>query len=127
MQRISVSLLLALLLIAILGFTVYSQQSDSAPVGVQILQGNVTQQVPIDVTLLISTETGVQTVTVPLNLNVNLSVGPVEAVDMSVELEPASQFISPITVVSPAVTDTEMSETDMAETEAMSETETITE
>lgn len=122
MQRISASLLIAVLLLGALGFTVYSQQGDDAPVEVQVLSGGINQQVPVDVTLLVSTETGVQTVTVPLNLNVNLRIGPVEAVDLSVELEPASQFVSPIAVVE-SVT----SVSEMTTTETVTESDTVTE
>ena len=122
MQRISMSLLFAVLLIGALGFTVYSQQSDNAPVEVQVLSGGVNQQVPINLTLLVSTETGVQTVTVPLNLNVNLSIGPVEAVDLNVELQPASQFISPIAVVESGI-----SVGEMTATETITETDAVTE
>lgn len=123
MQRILASLLFAVLLIGTLGYTVYSQQGDDAPVAVQILQGGVSQQLPIDLTLLVSTETGVQTVTVPLNLHVNLSVGPVEAVDLDVTVEQASSpFVSPIAVVEPVT-----SASEMTATESITESDAVTE
>lgn len=100
MKRVSSTILLALLLLIVLVATVYSQQGSTAdtPV-VRVLQGGIHQEIPVNITLQISTETGVQTVTVPLKLDLNLNIGPVDAVDLDVSLEPATQFVSPITLV----------------------------
>ncbi len=113
MRKTWVSITLAALLIGVLAFTVYSQQTDteSSP-AVQLLRGGVSQSVPIELTLHLSTTTGVQTVTVPLELNINLNVGPMEAVDLNLDLAPASQFVSPITGVESIVTSSEISATE---------------
>lgn len=99
MKRIGTSVALALLFISVLGFTAFSQQSKSDEVEVQILEGGISQELPVDVTLLVSTTTGVQTVTVPLKLNINLTIGPVDAVDMSVDIQGGTQFVSPVSTV----------------------------
>ncbi|MBV7329014.1 hypothetical protein KFU94_12290 [Chloroflexi bacterium TSY] len=104
MQKIWTGLALALIFVSLMIVSLYRQQNASAQDVAQTavitaLQGGMNQQIPIDVTLLMSTETGVQTVTVPLQLNLNLTIGPVDAIDMKVDLQPASQFVSPITTV----------------------------
>lgn len=113
MKRISTSILFALLMMTILVVTVYSQQftTNKAPV-VQVLQGGVHQEIPIDITLQISTDGGIQTVTVPLKLDFNLTIGPIDAVDLDVKLAPADQFVSPITVVDIAEADVDAAEID---------------
>lgn len=123
MRKTWISVVLALLLVGVLAFTVYSQQTDSedAP-AVQVLRGGVSQSVPVELTLLMSTSTGVQTVTVPLQLSVNLNVGPMEAIDLNMALEPASQFVSPIAGVEAIVESAAITGT-----ESISETETVTE
>ena len=92
MRKIWVSVLLSVFLIAVLGFTVYSQQtstndadseSNGGPV-IQLLQGGVEHHIPLDITMLLSSTTGVQTVTVPVTLKLDLSIGPVEALDIDV-------------------------------------------
>lgn len=101
MKRIGTSLILALFFVGVLGFTAFSQQtaSDEAAadeIEVQILEESIRQEIPVDITLLMSTTTGVQTVTVPIKLNINLTVGPIDAVDLAVEVQNASQFVSPL-------------------------------
>ena len=104
MRRIVLSVLFGLCLVAGVGLTVYSQSAGQAPAPqVQVLQGGLSQQIPVDVTILLPTETGVQTVTVPLLLNLDLSIGPVEALGLDVQVDTASPFISPLTVVGPSV------------------------
>jgi hypothetical protein len=88
--------LLALLLLVVLAWAVYSQNRAPA---VQVLQGGVSQQIPLEVQVLVPAANGVQTVTVPLVLNLNLSIGPVNAVDMRVNVQQGSQFVSPIATV----------------------------
>lgn len=116
MKRTSAAILLALLMVTALVMSVYSQQTDpaTAPI-VQILQGGVHQEIPVNVTLQISTAGGIQTVTVPLKLDFNLTIGPIDAVDLDVSLEPATQFVSPLTVVAP-----------VGSTEAITATEEVT-
>lgn len=100
MRRISTSLLLAALLIALLVVTVYSQVvTPTRTDEVRILQGSVTHQVPVSITLIVPSESGAQTVTVPLMLNLNLSVGPLNALDMAVDVPPVTQFVSPLSTV----------------------------
>ncbi len=125
MKRISASILLALLMVTALVLTVYSQQftTDKAPV-IQVLQGGVHQEIPVDITLQISTDGGIQTVTVPLKLDFNLTIGPVDAVDLDVTLEPASQFVSPImTVDTVEAADVEATDTITATEEVTSTSE----
>jgi hypothetical protein len=106
MRRLWISIVLAGLLIAALGVTVFSQvvrptaQSDE----VRILQGGVSHQVPVSVTLIVPTESGIQTVTVPLLLNLNLTVGPLNAIDLAVDVPAPTQFVSPITAITPVTT-----------------------
>ncbi|MEM7538749.1 MAG: hypothetical protein AAF639_41695 [Chloroflexota bacterium] len=107
MRKIWVSVVLSVFLITILGFTVYSQQtstteaeSDSGPV-IQLLQGGVEHHIPLDITMLLASDTGVQTVTVPVTLKLDLSIGPVEAIDIDVNLSETEAFVSPLTIVEP--------------------------
>jgi hypothetical protein len=99
MRKIGTSLLLAGLLIVVLALVVYSQ-SGRTP-AVKVLQGGVSHEIPMDITVLVPAGTGVQTVTVPIVLNLNLSIGPVNAVDMQVEVSQPAQFVSPIATVRP--------------------------
>ncbi|MCC6168512.1 MAG: hypothetical protein IT329_14920 [Caldilineaceae bacterium] len=102
MRKLGTSLILAALLIATLAFTVYSQRSDSAGLeGVRILEGGVSHQLPVDITLVLPTESGPQTVTVPILLNLNLTVGPIDAINLDVQAESGVQFISPLRIVEP--------------------------
>lgn len=102
MRKLSTSLILAALLIATLAFTVYSQRSDSAALeGVRILEGGVSHRLPVDVTLVLPTDSGPQTVTVPILLNLNLTVGPIDAINLDVQAGSGVQFISPLHVVEP--------------------------
>jgi hypothetical protein len=103
MRKIGYSVLLALLFVVILAFTVYSQPAAPAAEepAVQVLQGGLSQQVPIAVTLVITSDSGPQTVTVPLMLNLNLSIGPVNALTMDVQAEQPLQVVSPLQVVAP--------------------------
>lgn len=101
MKRIGTSLFVALLFVGVLGFTAFSQQTTSSDaaadeIDVQILEESIQQELPVDITLLISTTTGVQTVTVPIKLNIDLTVGPINAVDLSVDVQNAPQFVSPL-------------------------------
>jgi hypothetical protein len=96
MRKIGVSVVLALLLMVVLAWTVYSQNRTPA---VQVLQGGVNQQIPLEVQVLVPAANGLQTVTVPLVLNLNLSIGPVNAVDMKVHVQQSSPFVSPIATV----------------------------
>ena len=127
MRKAWVSMILATLLVGVLAFTVYSQQTGStdSPAGsaaVQVLRGGVSQTVPVELTLHLSTTTGVQTVIVPLQLSVNLNVGPMEAIDLNMAIEPATQFVSPITGVEAIVESAAITAT-----ESITETETVTE
>lgn len=102
MRKLGTSLILAALLIATLAFTVNSQRSDSAGLeGVRILEGGVSHQLPVDITLVLPTESGPQTVTVPILLNLNLTVGPIDAINLDVQAESGVQFISPLRIVEP--------------------------
>lgn len=101
MHKLTTSLTLAALLIATLAFTlystVYSQRGDAVNLDdVRLLEGGVTHQLPVDVTLVIPTDSGPQTVTVPLMLNLNLTIGPVDAIHLDVQAESAVQFVSPL-------------------------------
>jgi hypothetical protein len=108
-----------LLLVAILAITVYSQRDSTAQTGdtgepeeVQILEGGLSHQLPIAITLVVPTDSGAQTVTVPLMLNLNLTVGPVDGLNLEVEADQPMQFISPLRIVEPltatvAITDSE--------------------
>ena len=113
MRKFIYSATLATLLIALLAVTVYSQRttSDDEP-AVQLLQGGVSHQLPVDVTLVIATESGPQTVTVPIMLNLNLSIGPVGAVDLAVDAAQASQAVSPLRVVEPLTATIELTDTE---------------
>ena len=97
MRKIGTSVVLAVLLITVLAFVVYSQ-SGRTP-AVKVLQGGVSHQIPMDITVLVPAGTGVQTVTVPIVLDLNLSVGPVNAIDMQVNVSQPAQFVSPIATV----------------------------
>ncbi|NJN81442.1 MAG: hypothetical protein HC802_03605 [Caldilineaceae bacterium] len=101
MRKFSISLVVGILLIVVLGLTVYSQSTSPVAPVVQMLQSGVSQQVPFDVQIQVPTESGVQTVTVPLVLNLNLTVGPVEALDMNLVVGQASPFVSPLTTAAP--------------------------
>lgn len=104
MRKVLVSLLVGLLMIAAIGLTVYSQGATQAETPeVQVLQGGISQQIPVDVTVLVPTETGVHTVTVPIVLNLNLTVGPMEAAGLDVQVDTTSPFLSPLTVSAPSI------------------------
>ncbi|HXF63879.1 MAG TPA: hypothetical protein VNK95_19805 [Caldilineaceae bacterium] len=124
LRRIGYSLLLALLLVTILALTVYSQREtgqDDEAAAVQILEGGVSHRLPIAVTLVVPSDSGPQTVTVPLMLNLNLTIGPVDGLSMTVEAEQPLQFVSPLRVSEPL---TETAE--MTDTRAITDTEEIT-
>jgi hypothetical protein len=107
MRKFTISILIALLLVSMLAVTVWSQigatddeENGIDENGVTILQSSINQQLPVNITLLVPTETGVQTVTVPLMLNLSLSVGPMEGIELELEAEPA-MLTSPLTVPAP--------------------------
>ncbi len=101
MRKLTISLALAALLVAALVLTVYSQRTESANDEIRVLVGGVSQQLPLDLTLVLPTESGPQTVTVPVVLNLNLTVGPLDAINMGIQAEPALQFVSPLQVIEP--------------------------
>ena len=113
MRRSAVSITLAVLLLSILVLTVYSQGTPAEELSsqIRILQGGFRQGIPVDVKLVIQTETGPQTVTVPIVLNLELTVGPVDALDLTVDVDAPTQFISPLKVMEPAQMSTEITET----------------
>lgn len=114
MRKLSYSLTLALLLVATLAFTVYSQRSNTASPAseIQILEGGVHHTLPVDITLVVPTESGPQTVTVPIMLNLNLTVGPVDAIHLEVEAEQAQQAVSPLRVVEPITASAELTDSE---------------
>jgi hypothetical protein len=131
MRKVVYSVVLATLLVAILAVTVYSQRDSNAQTDdageVQILEGGVRHQLPIAITLVVPTESGAQTVTVPLMLNLDLTVGPVDGLNLEVEAEQPMQFVSPLRIVEPltatvAITDSE----GITESEAVTDSETVT-
>jgi hypothetical protein len=108
MRKLSFSLILAALLIAALALTVYSQRTESASDAIRVLVGGVSQSVPVDVTLVLAGESGPLTVTVPLMLNLNLTVGPLDAIDVDIEATEGQQFISPLQVIEPITSSVEI-------------------
>lgn len=100
-RKLTISVALAALLVAALALTVYSQRTESANDEIRILVGSISQQLPFDLTLILPTETGPQTVTVPVVLNLNLTVGPLDAINMDIQAAPALQFVSPLQVIEP--------------------------
>lgn len=99
MRKIGTSTVLALLAIIVVAFVVYSQSRTTQ--SIKVLQGGVSHQIPMDITVLVPAGTGVQTVTVPIVLDLNLSVGPVNALDLQVDVSQPAQSVSPIATVQP--------------------------
>lgn len=114
MRKLGYSLTLALLLVAILAFTVYSQRNNTASSSddIRVLEGGVHHTLPVDITLVVPTESGPQTVTVPIMLNLNLTVGPVDAINLEVEADQAQQFVSPLRVVEPITASAELTDSE---------------
>jgi hypothetical protein len=114
MRKIGLSIALALILASVLALTVYSQRAaDSASdVAVRLLQGGVRHQLPIDISMVVSTTAGPQTVTVPLVLNLDLSVGPLDAIDLRVDAAQPIQFASPLQVIKPVTESATITGTD---------------
>ena len=108
MRKLTYSVALALLLIAAFAVTVYSQRAASTDDGIKVLTGGVSQSLPVNLTLVVPTDSGPQTVTVPIVLNLNLTVGPTNALDMDIQAEQATQFVSPLQVVEPVTTSEEI-------------------
>jgi hypothetical protein len=101
MRKLTYSVALALLLVAAFAITVYSQRTTAANDEMKVLVGGVSHQLPMDLTLVIPTDSGPQTVTVPIVLNLNLTVGPLSAIHMDIQAEQAAQFVSPLQVIEP--------------------------
>jgi len=101
MRRLTYSIALALLLIAAFAVAVYSQRTTSTNDEIKVLVGGVTHRLPMDLTVVIPTDSGPQTVTVPVVLNLNLTVGPLSAITMDIQAEQPSQFVSPLQVIEP--------------------------
>lgn len=123
MRKLGYSLTLALLLVATLAFTVYSQRDTTSPAdGIQILEGGVHHTLPVDITLVVPTDSGPQTVTVPIMLNLNLTVGPLDAISLEVDAAQAAQFVSPLRVVEPITASAALTDS-----EELTDTDTVTE
>lgn len=112
MRKLGYSIILAILLVATLAFTVYSQRAANSAeeTSVQVLEGGVRHQLPVDITLVVATDSGPQTITVPILLNLNLTVGPVDAIELNVAAESPIQFVSPLRVVEPITSATTLTE-----------------
>ena len=103
MHRTALGVTLAVLLTSILAVAVYSQESspDQPSDQIRILQGGFSQGIPVNVTLVVPVASGMQTITVPIMLKLDLSVGPIDALDLAVEVEAPTQFVSPLRIIEP--------------------------
>ncbi|CAN5590035.1 hypothetical protein BH10CHL1_BH10CHL1_25430 [soil metagenome] len=109
-----ITLGLAVTILIIFTVIVAAQQATPQPntptantAQIQPLTAAITQQVPISLTLRISSATGVQTVTVPVLLNLNIQVGLARPITSAlgisvVAVQPQATITPTISVITPA-------------------------
>src|SRR5215211_7174525 len=103
-----ITLLLAVTLVVVFTVIVTAQQATPQPnnphantAQIQPLTAVITQQVPLSLTLRISGATGVQTVTVPVLLNLNIQVGLARPITSSLGISVVA--VQPQATITPTI------------------------